>query len=337
MVYTEKKRWLVGSMALSCAFLIGACQTTPANPINPADESKSSSPKPAQQEETRSSSEPEIRYYESIRGKIELPDQPTRVVVANRDYVGDLLALGIQPVGASSTLLFDTSYYIELLEGVADIGADGSVSLEKILELEPELILTYQDDAYESFSKIAPTILIPYGTYDYNDRLLEFGKIMGKEEEAQQRLDEFHQRIDEKKAELGSSLSPDARVAILEITDKDLYLFGKTYGRGGEILYNQLGLSAPEKVEEATEENGWASLSFESVPEYLEEADYILLGVREAGMSRKTDIEVSPLWMNLPAVQAGRVYEYDLNEFYFQDVIALEHQLELLADFLATP
>ncbi|MGP4040163.1 iron-hydroxamate ABC transporter substrate-binding protein [Gracilibacillus sp. D59] len=306
---------LVSFFLLMLITLLGACSTNAAN---------------SSQAEAENGS---VRSYESEKGTVELPVEPSRVVVAVRDYVGDVLATGVQPVGVSETMVFDAPYYQDQLEGVESVGADTAISLEKITTLNPDLIVTYAEDSYEQLSKIAPTVLIPYGSLDYEERLLEFGKILNKEQEAQQRLEQFQEKVKDQKEKLSETLDQDAKVAIIEVTDKDLYVFGKTYGRGGEILYNQLGLEAPQKVEEVTEAEGWASISLETIPEYLGEADYILMGVREKGSDRKAEIQSSKLWTELPAVKEGKVYEYDLESFYFQDVIALDYQLDLLVDF----
>lgn len=115
---------------------------------------------------------------------------------------------------------------------------------------------------------------------------------------------------------------------------KRIVLVWHPYGREGELLYNELRLRAPDKFEEVAFEDGWAGISLEVLPDYLAEADYILLGVRELGEENKKEIQHSPLWQDLPTVQAGRVMEYDLDSFYFQDPIALEQQLEEIAEFL---
>lgn len=312
---SSRNRRMIGGLMLACAALLSACGTPPPEAAGEGGLT---------------------REYESLKGTVELPAEPARVIVANRDYAGDVLALGVKPIGVSSSMVFEAPYYKELLDGVEGIGEDGSVSLEKITTLNPDVIFTYQEDAYENLSKIAPTVFIPYGQYDYSERLLEIGTILNKENEAREKLEQFRQKVEAKKKALDGQLQPNSQVAIIEITDKDLYLFGKTYGRGGEILYNQLGLAAPAKVEEATAADGWASISLETIPEFLSDADYLLVGVREAGTGRKKDIEASPLWTALPAVQAGRVYEYDLQAFYFQDVLALEYQLEVLSEFLSS-
>ncbi|MET3503957.1 hypothetical protein [Halalkalibacter oceani] len=144
----------------------------------------------------------------------------------------------------------------------------------------------------------------------------------------------FRQNSGQKEKKLASVIEKNEKVVILEISEKEMFLYGTSYGRGGEIIYNELGLRAPVKVEEIAFEAGWAGMTLEVLPEYLAEADYLLLGVRELGEENKKDIQNSPLWQNLPAVQVGCVMKYDLDSFYFQDPIALEQQLDETAAFL---
>ncbi|WP_349361964.1 hypothetical protein [Paenibacillus sp. RC343] len=49
---------------------------------------------------------------------------------------------------------------------------------------------------------MAPTVFIPYGTYNYKDRLIELGKVLNKEQEAKKCLADFASRIAEKKQAL---------------------------------------------------------------------------------------------------------------------------------------
>ncbi|MCM3761376.1 iron-hydroxamate ABC transporter substrate-binding protein [Alkalihalobacillus oceani] len=275
----------------------------------------------------------ETRTYESAKGVIELPANPERVVVIDQDYVGDVLATGLTPIGASGWV-FDTPYYQDFLKGVESVGDKTTISLEKVASLTPDLILTFNEELYDSLTKIAPTVLLPYGQLDYRERLLEIGTILNRSQQAEQWLAAFDETVNKKKQELSAVIDKNETVVILEITEKELFLFGTSYGRGGELLYNELGLRAPDKVEEVAFADGWAGITLEVLPEYLAEADYILLGVRELGEENKKEIQDSPLWQDLPAVQAGRVMEYELDSFYFQDPIALEQQLEEIAVFL---
>ncbi|CAG7638670.1 iron-hydroxamate ABC transporter substrate-binding protein [Paenibacillus allorhizosphaerae] len=283
----------------------------------------------------------EVITYEGAKGPIQLPANPQRVVVAVQDYVGDVLALGIKPVGAAGWV-FQTPYHQSLLNGTETVGDTSGISYEKILSLTPDVIITYQEDAYEKLSQIAPTVLIPYGKYNYRDRLLEIGKALNKQNEANQWLNRFDQKMQEKKKQLLQSVKPDAKVAIVEITPKELFIYGKSYGRGGDIIYNGLGLRAPAKVEQDAFPQGWAKISLEAIPDYLGQADQLFLGVRDAAVGgadaeaekRKAEVTSLAVWNNLPAVKAGRVHEYSVQSFYFNDPIALDNQLDFIVNRL---
>ncbi|MYL41369.1 ABC transporter substrate-binding protein [Virgibacillus massiliensis] len=279
----------------------------------------------------------ETRVYKGPQGEVEIPANPKRVVIADQDYVGYALALGVTPI-ATTGWIFETPYFKDQLQDTKKVGDKTSINMEEVIALDPDLIVTYSEDKNEELSKIAPTVLIPYATYGYRDMLTEFGKILNKEEETKDYFTAFDKKIEEKETELDDVIKNDEKVVILELAEKEMYLFGESYGRGGEIIYNELGLNAPEKVIEVTKEEGWASISLEAVPEYLEEADHIFMGVRETENGdteeRKSDVTSLTMWENLPAVKDGNVYEYEVNNMYFTDPIALEHQLDFIVDSL---
>ncbi|WP_413232224.1 ABC transporter substrate-binding protein [Paenibacillus sp. BJ-4] len=131
------------------------------------------------------------KIVQTIHGEITIPVQPKRIVVDM--YQNDLLALGIKPVGSVKYYL-DNPFSKELVQDIASIGDRGSVSVEKVLALEPDLILVGSNDVgeYEKYSKIAPTIVIPFGTYkNVHDELTAFGELLGKEQEAKAWLAQY--------------------------------------------------------------------------------------------------------------------------------------------------
>ncbi|WP_233275834.1 ABC transporter substrate-binding protein [Salibacterium aidingense] len=250
-----------------------------------------------------------------------------------------MLALGIEPGGAAGWV-FDVPYYEEDLENTEAVGDKESVSVEKMVEVNPDIIFTYMEDSYDQLSQIAPTVYIPFGSYNYRDLLLEMGDILNREEEAEDWLDSFDETVAAKKKELFDHIGEDETVALIELSEKDVFLYGDSYGRGGEILYNELGLNAPEPVEEIAFEEGWAKISMETIPEYLGDADHIFLGVRGEsvgegdGGQRKDELESLDVWNSLKAVENGNVYEYDVDTYYFSDPLALDTQLDEIVDAL---
>ncbi|MDQ0046632.1 ABC-type Fe3+-hydroxamate transport system substrate-binding protein [Paenibacillus polymyxa] len=59
-----------------------------------------------------------------------------------------------------------------------------------------------------------------------------------------------------------------------------------------------------------------------------------MLGIRGDGADQGKDILSKSVWKNLSAVKSGKVYQYSIDDFYFQDPIALTYQLERISDFL---
>ncbi|MCU6709132.1 ABC transporter substrate-binding protein [Paenibacillus sp. J5C_2022] len=296
-------------------------EDAPGNEVNEQDDSK---------QENESG---DVRIYESINGAIELPANPERVLLAVQDYVGDVLVLGVKPIGVAGWISETSPYHKELIKDIENVGENREVSAEKVIALDPDVILTYDQNSYEELSKIAPTIVIPL-EYGYEQRVTEIGKVLNKEAEAEKWIDGFQQKGAEKKEELLKAIGADEKVAIVELSAKEIYLMGKTYGRGGQIIYEVLGLHAPAKVEELAFEAGWAGISQESIPEVLGEADHIFLGVRNDASEMESQIMNSKLWQNLPAVQNGKVYPYSVDAFYYSDAIALEHQFDQIVSEL---
>ena len=283
---------------------------------------------------TVQSTEQETRDYESDKGTIQIPVNPKRVIVAVDDFIGDVLSLGVTPLAVAGNDIKEHPYFKEGLGSSEVVGDNTTVNFEMITSLKPDLILTYQEEVYDQLSKIAPTVFIPWGKYNYRDRLVEFGKILNKEQEAEKWLVDFDQKIEEKKNLLADVIDADKKVVIFEIAGKDLYLYGTSYGRGGEIIYNALGLHAPKIVEEAVAKEGWSQISLEAIPEYLGEADYIFQGFSRGEEQDKKDVLESPVWYSIPAVKAGNVFSYDVRTYYFSDAYALNKQLDEVVEKL---
>lgn len=117
--------------------------------------------------EVHSDSEWPHSYVDALGNEVTLEEPPQRVVSTFHAMYHDyMLALDVYPVGvaAADTFLTKWDAFDAYLNGheVADVGATTAINLEMLLELEPDLIigLTSQEDQYEAFSKIAPTILL---------------------------------------------------------------------------------------------------------------------------------------------------------------------------------
>lgn len=269
--------------------------------------------------EKNDSAEGDTITYESETGPVEVPANPERVVVLS-SYAGDLIKLGVNIVGVD-TWSADNPNFQEALEGAEVIS---NQDLEKIIELEPDLIIGLNNiENADKLKEIAPTVLFTYGKNNYLEQHIEIGKVVNKEEEATQWVEDFKKRAADVGEQIKAEIGEDATVTVVENFEKQFYLFGDNWGRGTEILYQEMGLNMPEVVADVALEPGYFAISQEVLGDYV--GDYIVLSKTTDHDTSFTDTD----WYNeIDAVKNDRVLEVDAKAFYFNDALTLDYQLD---------
>lgn len=271
-------------------------------------------------------SSPETRIYQGENGKIEIPKQPKRIAMLASTYAGNLLHLGITPIAVNEWPKRN-KFYEGKLDQVEVISPD---SLEKLLALKPDLIITFSNDKnLEKYKKIAPTVALTYEKYDYLEQHIEIGKIVGKEEEAKKWVEQWKAKVKVSKNQVQSAIGKDTTAMVLETYGKDMYVYGKNWGRGTEIIYQALELKPTDKLRKDVFGTGYKAISTEVIPEYA--GDYIFVG--EGGQTDNSFMETD-IWKNIPAVKKGNVIKFDSDSFYFNDPISLEKELDFIVKAL---
>ncbi|MCZ0756940.1 iron-hydroxamate ABC transporter substrate-binding protein [Anoxybacillus sp. J5B_2022] len=257
--------------------------------------------------------------YQSENGSIEVPAHPKRVVVLS-SFAGHVMALGVNLVGVDSWSKMNPRFQDKLknVEAVTD------EDIEKIMELKPDLIIGLSNiKNVDKLSKIAPTVTYTYGKVDYLTQFLEIGKLLNKEKEAKAWIDDFKQRAQKAGEEIKAKIGENATVSVIESFDKQLYVFGNNWGRGTEILYQEMKLKMPKKVEEMALKPGYYALSPEALPEFA--GDYLIVSKNP---DADNSFQQTETYKNIPAVKNGHVFEANAKEFYFNDPITLDYQLD---------
>ncbi|GMO00144.1 iron-hydroxamate ABC transporter substrate-binding protein [Parageobacillus thermoglucosidasius] len=263
--------------------------------------------------------EPETITYQSENGPIEVPAHPKRVVVLS-SFAGHVMALGVNIVGVDQWSKMNPRFQDKLKN--AEVVTDEDI--EKIIELNPDLIIGLSNTKnVDKLSKIAPTVTYTYGKVDYLTQFLEIGKLLNKEKEAKEWIDDFKKRAQQAGEEIRAKIGENATVSVIENFDKQLYVFGNNWGRGTEILYQEMKLKMPKKVEEMALKQGYYALSLEALPQFA--GDYLIISKNPDG---DTSFQQTETYKNLPAVKNHRVFEANAKEFYFNDPITLEYQLD---------
>ena len=260
--------------------------------------------------------------YESENGTVEVPADPQRVVALA--YGGNVMSLDVPLVGIDAWAI-DNPNYEPYLDGVEVVSEE---NLEKIIELDPDLIIGYSTlQNIDKLEQIAPTVTYTYGKVDYLTQHLEIGKLLNKEDEAQAYVDDFKERAQAAGEDVKAEIGEDATVSVIENFDKQLYVFGDNWGRGTEILYQEMGLKMPEKVEEMALTDGFYALSQEVLPEYM--GDYVIFS---KDSEQDNSFQETDLYQNTPAVKNDQVFEADAKKLYFNDPISLDYQLEFFQE-----
>lgn len=315
------------SVALVLCLVLAGCGGNVAGSVNNDAENKSAS----NTENTASGStgneatgEGKTKTYETAAGSVEIPTDPQRVVVLSGSYAGHALFLGA-PVVAVDSFTYENPLMKDYLDGVAQVSTD---NLEQIIELDPDLIIT---DDYatnlKQLNEIAPTLGLTYSSQTYLNRVVELGKILNKEAEANAWVADFEARATQAGKDVRAKLGEDVTVTVIESWEKELYIFGDNYARGTEILYDAMGLKRTEAVEKLVKEAGYSAISPEVLPQLG--GDYIVFS--KSGAADNSFLETES-YKNIAAVKNNHVLTADAAQFYFNDPITLEYQLKFFID-----
>lgn len=269
------------------------------------------------EESSSADTKKETITYKSEKGDVEVPADPKRVVVL-AGFAGNVMALDVPLVGVDSWSKSNPKFDLKDVQEISE------ENVEKVIELEPDLIIGYDTTKnIDKFKEIAPTVTYTYGKVDYLTQHIEIGKLLNKEQEARDWVKDFKTRAADAGTEIKAKIGEDATVSVIESFDKQLYVFGDNWGRGTEILYQEMKLKMPKKVTEMALKDGYYALSPEVLPEYA--GDYLIFSKTAEADNSFTETDT---YKNIPAVKNKQVYEVDSKEFYFNDPLTLERQLE---------
>lgn len=242
-----------------------------------------------------------------LSGTAMVPMNPQRVVVLDYGILDSFQELGLPFAAMSKGIVPTYLSGIENAEGVADIGDVKTPNVEKINEIDTELIImsTRQLPMYEELSKLAPTLNLNIDERDYlnsfrhNQRIL--GELFGVEKEVEQALEEIDARI----VAIQEQVADSDKKGLIILTNEGRM---SSYGKGSRfgIIHDVFGIAeADPNIEVAR--HGQA-LSNELIQEL--NPDYLFVIDRGTAIQRDaTDKEnfVNPLIAQTNAYKDGKI------------------------------
>ena len=303
-----KKFW-IGLLGIVMAMSMVACSNSP-------DTSGTTSGEGAASDQGS-----EMITVEDMKGTVSIPANPQRVVDVSGS-ADELIILDVPFVGSANTSMFDgvtvppnlEEYFTENnVEVVGNYsGSVGELNLEKIAELNPDLIIMNirHEKVYDQLKEIAPTVMLndDINYVNWKGRFQQLGEWFGKEEIVTQWLEDY----DKKSAEFAEKVKAVTGDETFAVIEKNSVRTGSYYvyrtGGPGELVYDAIKLPASAGVPEGV----WGEVVD---AEYFSkiDADHIFFFSDDGTVGDTADL---PTWQNLKAVKNGNVY-CGLNEMQY--------------------
>lgn len=296
---------LIVALTLLSSFMIG-CSNTPAQDtdINEA-ESRSNTANDEAWPRT---------IVDAAGNETVLEKQPKRITLLHIVYMEHLLALDTPPTAAAigNALgemgeLDKSELYAPYLKNIdmEVIGSSTDLNLEAVLESEPDLLVTFHNpaglQAYDQLVEIAPVVQLDYNS-TWQEQLLMVGRLLGKEQLAEKRIEETEKKI------------ADAKEKLEQHKDKTLALFrtdGKNFiAQGSSKYYEVFGISKPATFPDTAKPGDTTSLEgvAEMNPYYI-----VFQHNYDLAKAFVESMESSSVWQSMDAVKNGRIYYFDEN------------------------
>lgn len=243
------------------------------------------------------------RTVAAANGDVEVPVEPQRVVVLDGYALDALTAVGVVPVGAPSPE--EVNDYLERSDATADVGSAFPLSVERVAQLQPDLVLASTENPdldLAALGELAPVVVAPHDdSGDWREASLVFADAVGRRSQMVDVLAELDARADA----LAPSLSRAGTVTVARADPEQLRLYGRSYFAG--TVLNLAGVARPPSQDVL--ESSPLRVSYEQVGEA--DADTVVLYQLEGDDAENARelLAANPLWQRLPAVQAGQVVE----------------------------
>ncbi|WP_267276101.1 ABC transporter substrate-binding protein [Arthrobacter sp. CDRTa11] len=182
---------------------------------------------------------------EHTMGTTTIDAVPKRVVALDPSYIDAALLLGADLVGYVQYRQDPKSPFAPYLGDVKDatkdsvnVGTLAEPNLEKILELEPDLIVSAKvrhEALYPQLSKIAPTIFSVSTGPTWKENVVFLGEALGKKAKAEELVKAYEERAQKVGAEILKK-KPDATYSLVRFTGGDTARLYSSNSFIGEIM-----------------------------------------------------------------------------------------------------
>lgn len=261
------------------------------------------------QTKEESTNENGTRTIEYLGESYEVPEKVERIVVTGAmEAMEDMVVLDVHPVGAIAIGGKFPELYASVTDKAESIGEKIKPNFEKIVELNPDVILgstKFPEEVQSKLEKIAPTILVSHISTNWESNLNLLAELTGKQADAEKILSTYKADIEAVKSTLTEKLQ-DQKVAAIRIRGGQAYVYPKEVFLNA-VLYGELGLALPDEVAKAKSQE---AISVEQLadmnPDYL----FVQFSTDENADAPNAleDFKKNPIIQNITAFKNDQVF-----------------------------
>ncbi|AZS17570.1 ABC transporter substrate-binding protein [Paenibacillus lutimineralis] len=275
-----------------------------------------------------------MRKYKKVKDwtghVVDIPVKPERIVYYG-ETLGDLLVLGIEPIGGIFPLHVAASRNLQ--QSMQDVGHP--INPDILAKLRPDLIILANADErqYNLISGIAPTVT--FNSFaPLTVRLHVLGEMLDHRLQAEKWLNRYHAKAETVWKQLSSLVDPGETASVLQYDHgRRLYVMGSAGLTPG--LYHPHGFRPVSRVQKLLNNGqGFAEISEEDLSAFAGDRLFIMQSKHPESRAAMEELMSSRSWLTLPVVQRGHVYELEASEWNYGDAITQELLLELLPRLL---
>ncbi|MBD2253849.1 iron-siderophore ABC transporter substrate-binding protein [Nostoc parmelioides] len=275
----------------------------------------------------------ECRMVKHTMGETCVPINPQRVVTLSSCTLGNVLALGVKPIGTTNEVYVEGGSLSSTnanTEGIKLLGLS-QPNLEATLLLKPDLIIgvDWFKPIYPLLSKIAPTVLGEIDYISWQKHLSFVAESLGKQDIEKAIWQRYYQRIEKLKQALGNRYE-GKKISFITVGRGEIYIDSKNSFPGSILSAALLQRPAAQNLDSTYG-------SFPISLEELKKADGDILFVTTFSKTGKEFLakkQQEPLWKTLKAVQENHVYYVDFMAWAGTNMLATDVVIDDLFKYL---
>lgn len=247
---------------------------------------------------------------DSLGRQISLPDAAMRIVATGTNTLGELLAIGIRPVGAGIATMKSQVIYRNKLHHIPDIGLQGAP--EQVSLLKPDLILlgNYSEQQLPRLDAIAPTIVYRESTSTF-ERLRYIADLFGRSRTAEQWIYRYEESVRRIRRQLADDYIAGERATVYLVLGKNIYVMGQT--GFAATVYESLGFRPTESVNQLiVDGRPWIQIDHNKITQYAGDRNFVMVPQEEMNVNTPSPLQslvgmLAP--SNVHIVEAGWNYD----------------------------